>query len=152
MKEKLTIVATYEDNTTDKDKSDFQDYVDKIAKDWTASWDSVDVKVEVDGETYTAKQKGNRHEDDKEFVSELKGYPWIKATDGLPPHEGFVALAMKHEDGEFSMQMAYFRIEGDNRYFSATDNIPISQHTHSARVRMPLPGNLYWRYIGVPNF
>jgi len=150
MKEKLTIVATYEENTTDKDNSDFQEYIDAIAKDYTAGWDSCEATIEVDGQTFTAKQVGNRHENDEEFSSELKGYPWQKACEGLPTHEGFILVAIKDDSGEFKMQMCYFRIEEEKRYFATTSDGMVGPYDHSAKIRVT--DNLYWRYIGVPNF
>ena len=150
MKEKMTIVVTYEENTTDKDNSDFQEYIDAIAKDYTAVWDSCEAIIEVDGQTFTAKQVGNRHENDTEFQSELKGYPWHKACEGLPTHEGFILVAIKDDSGEFKMQMCYFRIEEEKRYFATTSDGFIGQHDHSAKIRVT--DNLYWRYIGTPNF
>ena len=106
--------------------------------------------IEVDGQTFTAKQVGNRHENDEEFSSELKGYPWQKACEGLPTHEGFVLVAIKDDSGEFKMQMCYFRIEGEKRYFATTSDGMVGPYDHSAKIRVT--DNLYWRYIGAPNF
>lgn len=150
MKEKLTIIATYEENTTDKDYSDFQQYVEAIAKDYTSKWDSCEATIEVDGQTFTARQVGNRHEDDDELSSALKGYPWQKASEGMPEHEGFVLVAIKDDAGQFKMQMSYFHIEGEKRWFAATQGILIGHNDISAKIRVP--ENLYWRYIAAPNF
>lgn len=143
MKEKLTVTAYYEENTADKNNTDFQQYVEAIVKDWTAGWDKCEATVEVDGEIYSAQQEGNRHENDEEFVSALKGYPWHKAIEEMPPHEGDVLLAVKIKPDMFSYKYGRCDITNGKVLIATRDEI-IYEET--------VTENLYWRYIGRPNF
>lgn len=143
MKEKLTVTAYYEENTADKNNTDFQQYVEAIVKDWTAGWDKCEATVEVDGEIYSAQQEGNRHENDEEFVSALKGYPWHKAIEGIPPHEGDVLLARKTGPDQFIYKMGTCKILNDELLIATSDEVIKVEDMNE---------NLYWRYIGRPNF
>ena len=80
---KLTTISTFTDNTCSEDPEDLQRYVDNIRDDMLGAWDSVEVISEVNGQVYTSKGEGNRHEEDCE--SRFANHPWHQLKDELPP-------------------------------------------------------------------
>lgn len=80
---KLTTISTFTDNTCSEDSEDLQRYVDDIRDDMLGAWDSVEVISEVNGQVYTSKGEGNRHEEDCE--SRFANHPWHQLKDELPP-------------------------------------------------------------------
>lgn len=148
-KQKLTTVITYNDNTQSSDNSDMQEYaeqfasyypdfVNQLAQNMVGDWDTCDVTMEIDGETFHAYADGNRHERDNEYAEGLAGNPWHNCHNTQPPHDGRVLLAVKEEnDKEWEYIPAYWR---EREYFSGWNAIqPTNVYKHA-----------YWRYIDAP--
>lgn len=95
---KLTTISTFTDNTCSEDPEDLQRYVDNIRDDMLGAWDSVEVISEVNGQVYTSKGEGNRHEEDCE--SRFANHPWHQLKDELPPQDMRVLF---HDGAEMHM-------------------------------------------------
>lgn len=97
-KYKLTVITTYEDNETAAESEYQQKYVDAIAEDSVGSWNTAEVRLEVNGkDNYHAEAKDGPTKREP-FRGKADRWPWIKTSDMVPEKEGKVLVYLT--DGE----------------------------------------------------
>ena len=136
---KLTTICTFSDNTQSGDNSDLQEYVNNIARQTVKNWDTADVTLEIDGDTYHAHEEGNKHEADDEYAEGVIGNPWHNCHKTKPPHDGFTLLAVGDPTNEDFWEYipAYWR---NGKYYSGWN----------AETSTDIYKHAYWRYINAP--